>query len=80
MLRMGNSSTTSKPSKASYNRAGYRVIRKILEKYEKNSFSKLQIAYDPKDELEEIRNDNPKWQIPTGVYDKISGTVVHAED
>ena len=64
----------------SYNRAGFHVIQKVLEKYKNNSFSKSQIKFDPESVIEEIINDNKKWEIPSGVYDKISGVEILVEE
>ena len=56
-----------------YDDAGFLVLRKIVEKYRKNDFSKYQIDFDPTDEIESIMTKNPKWTFPIGVYDKIEG-------
>jgi hypothetical protein len=59
-----------------YNLAGFRVLRKVLEKYRDNSFSAYAIRLDPKDEIEEVCETNPKWDFPPGVYDVIDGVEV----
>lgn len=60
----------------SYNYSGFAVIKKIVKKYQTNSFSDYQIAFDPNDEIEEIITENPRWKIPSGVYDKINGVEI----
>lgn len=60
----------------SYNFAGYAVVRKVVQKYQTNSFSDYQIAFDPSEEIEEIMTENPRWNIPEGVYDRIDGVEI----
>ena len=62
-----------------FNRDGFIILRKIINKYERNDFSKYQIEFDPTDEIEEIMNTEPKWIYPSGVYDKIEGDIVLCE-
>ena len=57
----------------SYNLAGFRVLRKVLQKYQANSFSAYAIKFDPKGEIEEVCEKNPMWDFPPGVYDVIEG-------
>jgi hypothetical protein len=64
----------------SYNRDGFIVLRKIVERYNKNDFSSYQIAYDPKGNIEQIMTKDPKWTYPKGVYDKIDGVEISADE
>ena len=57
----------------SCNYGGYAVIKKVIQKYQTNSFSQYQIEFDPSGELEDMNSENPKWKVPAGVYDKIEG-------
>ncbi len=63
----------------SYNLAGYRVLRAVVQKYKDNSFSAYAIRFDPKGEIETICEKNPKWAFPPGVYDLIDGVEILSE-
>ena len=60
----------------SYNLDGFKVLQKVLRKYEEGSFPPCAISFDPKDELETICEQNPRWVYPLGVYDLIEGVDV----
>jgi Domain of unknown function (DUF4274) len=62
-----------------FNRAGLVVLKKIVEKYNNNSFSPYQIYFDPAGEIEPIMEKNPKWSFPDGVYDVIDGVSISFE-
>jgi hypothetical protein len=59
-----------------YNLAGFRVLRRVLQKYRANSFSAYPIRFDPKNEIEEVCEKKPLWTFPPGVYDVIDGVDV----
>jgi hypothetical protein len=63
-----------------YNRDGFMVIQKIVQKYKANSFSDFNIKFDPSGELESIMEKNPKWSFPPGVYDVIQGIEITLGD
>jgi hypothetical protein len=56
-----------------YNRDPFRVLSKIVEKYNSGQFSDINIELDPSTEIEEISETNPKWTFPKGTYDHIHG-------
>ena len=53
---------------------GIRVIRNVMNRYKNNNFSEINIEYDPKSNLQDMESDDPKWAVPEGLYDVISGT------
>ena len=64
----------------SFNLDGFKIIRKVVQKYEDNSFSKYQIGFNPESEIETISEKNPKWSFPSGVYDVIDGIDIMFDD
>ncbi len=63
-----------------FNLAGFKVIRKIMQKYRDESFSPFSIQFGPKGEIETICEKTPRWTFPPGVYDIIEGVEVLMED
>jgi hypothetical protein len=59
-----------------FNRDGFKVIRRVMAKYKTGDFANYQIAFNPKDEIESVDEQNPKWSYPSGVYDIIEGVEV----
>lgn len=58
---------------------GFTLIKIILDKYKHNHFSKIEIEYDPAEELEEVKNNNKFWSVPKGTYNRIEGIKVVTE-
>ena len=63
-----------------YCEAGFSLVKMVLEKYKRNAFSDIDIAFDPKGETETLRNDNPTWKVPPGVFDKLDGINIDVEE
>ena len=63
-----------------YDDAGFRILRRINQKYKDQDFSTYQIHFDPEPELETITTEDPKWTYPVGVYDKINGVQLLCEE
>jgi len=55
---------------------GFRLVKMVLERYRRNDFSPVQIAFDPRPEMEMLCNRNRNWRVPLGVYDIIDGLAV----
>lgn len=53
-----------------------RILRKIIEKNQKNDFSPFNIEFDPYNELEDLKEKSPKWAVPKALYEKIEGVKV----
>lgn len=64
----------------SINRDAFYVIIKVLEKYKNNTFNSCQIEFDPASEIEEITTEDPRWEIPSGMYDIINGVAILIEE
>lgn len=62
------------------NSESFKFLRKIVQKYQDNTFSLYQIEFDPTGEIEEIQEMNPKWLYPQGVYDIIKGVRILVEN
>ena len=59
---------------------GFSLVPLVLERYKKNDFSPIEIAFNPKGEMEPVSIRSGKWEIPPGVYDEIYGLQVHVEE
>ncbi len=63
-----------------YCEAGFELIPIVLERYSNLDFSTENIAFDPTDEIEHLEHKKFDWEIPKGVYDKISGIEVYVDE
>lgn len=63
-----------------FGRDGFRILSKIIARYKRNDFSEYEIEFDPIHEIESIESNTRMWEIPPGVYEKISGISVEIED
>lgn len=63
----------------SYCEAGFALIPAVLERYRRNDFTAVEIAFDPDDEIEDVEVESGTWEVPEGVYDIIQGLEVEVE-
>jgi hypothetical protein len=49
------------------------LLSNFVRRYAGGSFHEIDIDFDPEAETEEITTQEPKWEFPAGVYDRIHG-------
>ena len=52
---------------------GFLLIKKILDMYDNNDFSPIDIKFSPHKVKEKVRRKNPHWNVPKGISSSIDG-------
>jgi hypothetical protein len=52
----------------------------VLQRYRKGDFSRIEIAFDPEPEMEDIDDEPAHWEVPEGVFDEIQGLEIRVEE
>jgi hypothetical protein len=63
-----------------YCEAGFALIPMVLQRYRKGDFSRIEIAFDPEPEMEDIDDEPAHWEVPEGVFDEIQGLEIRVEE
>ena len=49
------------------------LLHSIIQKHQNNDFNEIKIAFDPEPELESLTAQNPKWDVPEALFNKLEG-------
>ncbi len=49
------------------------VLEIIMTRFKKGTYNQYEIEFDPSPEIEEIVTKEPKWEVPSIVYQKVHG-------
>ena len=53
------------------------LLHSIIQKHQNNDFSAIKIAFNPEPELEPLTAQNPKWDVPEALFNKLEGLEIH---